>query len=54
MAKIVNDEIVEKGHYIDADGNNFWGVEVFQRGTQEYVATSDRDHGLWIFRYTGN
>jgi hypothetical protein len=53
VAEIVNDEIVEKGHYIDQNGNNFWGVQVFDHGGQEYVAASDRDHGLWIFRYHG-
>jgi len=52
VAEIENDEIVEKGHYIDPAGNNFWGVQVFQQGDQEYVAASDRDHGLWIFQYT--
>jgi len=52
VAEIENDEIVEKGHYIDPDGNNFWGVQVFEQGGQEYVAASDRDHGLWIFKYT--
>jgi catechol 2,3-dioxygenase-like lactoylglutathione lyase family enzyme len=53
VAEIENDEIVEKGHYIDAEGNNFWGVEVFQQDGQEYVAASDRDYGLWIFKYNG-
>ncbi len=53
VAEIVNDEIVEKGHFIAENGSNFWGVEVFQQGGKEYVAASDRDHGLWIFRYTG-
>ena len=53
VAEIENNQIVEKGHYIDPAGNNFWGVEVFSRGGQEYVAASDRDFGLWIFRYGG-
>ncbi len=53
VAEIEGDEIVEKGHYIDASGNNFWGVQVFEQGGTEYVAASDRDHGLWIFEYTG-
>ena len=53
VAEIRRGEIVEKGHYIDADGNNFWGVEVFEHDGQEYVAASDRDHGLWIFKYNG-
>jgi hypothetical protein len=51
VAEIVNDEIVEVGHYIDEGGNNFWGVQVFEQDGQEYVAASDRDHGLWIFKY---
>jgi hypothetical protein len=51
VAEIENDEIVEKGHYIDPAGNNFWGVQVFQSNGQEYVAASDRDSGLWIFKY---
>ncbi|HEU5143716.1 MAG TPA: PA domain-containing protein, partial [Dermatophilaceae bacterium] len=45
-------EIVETGHYIDTAGNNFWGVQVFEKNGVEYVAASDRDYGLWIFRYT--
>jgi hypothetical protein len=53
VAEIEGNEIVEKGHYIDASGNNFWGVQVFEQGGTEYVAASDRDHGLWIFKYTG-
>ena len=54
VAQIENDELVEVGHYIDVGGNNFWGVQVFQSGGQEYVAASDRDFGLYIFRYTGS
>jgi hypothetical protein len=46
-------EIVEKGHFIDEGGNNLWGVQVFERDGVEYVAASDRDFGLYIFRYTG-
>ncbi len=52
VAEIEDGRIVERGHYIDEDGNNFWGVEVFRSGGEEYVAASDRDHGLWIFQYT--
>jgi len=54
VAKIVAGELVETGHYIDVGGNNFWGVQVFQSGVNEYVAASDRDFGLYIFRYTGS
>jgi hypothetical protein len=54
--------IEEVGHYIHADGNNFWGVETFVptspaagrfQGTRLF-AGSDRDHGIFIFRYTGS
>lgn len=57
IIEIVDDEIVEVGHYIAAPhgdehgGNNFWGVQVFESGGKEYVAASDRDHGLFIFEY---
>ncbi len=54
VTKVVDDELVEVGHFIDVGGNNFWGVEVFQHDGQEYVAASDRDFGLYIFRYTGS
>ena len=54
VLKIVNEKLVEVGRYIDAAGNNFWGVQVFQHAGQEYVAASDMDHGLFIFRYTGS
>jgi hypothetical protein len=53
--------IDEVGHYIDGQGNNFWGIETFVAGNDEagnlkgkrLFAGSDRDHGLWVFRYTG-
>jgi hypothetical protein len=44
-------ELVEVGGYLDADGNNFWGVETFVGDDGfTYVLGSDRDSGLWIFR----
>ncbi|HET7703543.1 MAG TPA: PA domain-containing protein [Candidatus Limnocylindrales bacterium] len=55
VLKITDDEkLAEVGHFIDVGGNNFWGVQVFQSGGVEYVAASDRDSGLYIFRYTGS
>jgi hypothetical protein len=49
--------IQEVGHFIDANGNDFWGVQVFRLPgdptEQTYVAASDRDSGLWIFQYIG-
>lgn len=54
VVKIVAGELVEVGRFIDQDGNNFWGVEAFSQAGQEYVAASDRDFGLYIFKYTGS
>jgi hypothetical protein len=54
VTRNVDDELVEVGHFIDQGGNNFWGVQVFEHEGQEYVAASDRDFGLYIFRYTGS
>lgn len=47
--------ITPVGHYIDPKGNNFWGVHVADDHPTEdgLILASDRDHGLWIFRYTG-
>jgi hypothetical protein len=43
--------LVETGGYLDAQGNNFWGVEVFVGADgRTYILGSDRDSGLWIFR----
>jgi hypothetical protein len=54
VLKIVSGELVEVGHYIDVGGNNFWGVQVFDSGGEEFVAASDRDSGLYIFQYSGS
>ncbi|GLZ31974.1 hypothetical protein Lesp02_41620 [Lentzea sp. NBRC 105346] len=46
--------IQEVGAFIDQGGNNFWGVEVWRDETgQKYVLASDRDFGLYVFRYNG-
>jgi len=50
VARIIDDELVEIGHFIDDEGNNFWGIEAFMHEGEEYVAASDRDHGLYIFK----
>jgi hypothetical protein len=44
----------EVGHYVDPAGNNLWGVALAEdpRGDR-IVLASDRDFGLFIFRYTG-
>ncbi len=46
-------ELVETGAYLDAEGNNFWGVEVFIRDGRTIILGSDRDSGLWVFEDTG-
>jgi hypothetical protein len=46
--------IDEVGKFIDRGGNNFWGVEQFTTPQGErLIAGSDRDFGLYLFRYTG-
>lgn len=44
----------EVGHFIDEGGNDFWGAQhtTTARG-QDIILASDRDFGLYIFRYTG-
>jgi hypothetical protein len=44
----------EVGRYIDPQGNNFWGVALAEdQNGDRIVLESDRDFGLFIFRYTG-
>ncbi len=61
--------ITEVGHYIADGGNDFWGVYPLcagqcllsekdqgqgkDFGKRPLILMSDRDSGLWIFRYTG-
>ena len=47
----------EVGHYVDEDGNDFWGIEVHklrQLKKPTVILGSDRDSGLWIFQYSRN
>jgi Ca2+-binding RTX toxin-like protein len=42
------------GAFIAPEGSDFWGVEQFTTPDgQRLIAGSDRDFGLYIFRYTG-
>jgi hypothetical protein len=44
----------QTGKFIDQGGNNFWGVEQFTTAQGDrLIAASDRDFGLYLFRYTG-
>src|SRR5919106_1215471 len=45
---------VEVGKYIDAKGNDFWGVAIVEdENGDRLILASDMDFGLFIFRYTG-
>ena len=53
------DGLEEVGRYVNENGNDLWGVEVHRLrqgafANQTLVLASDRDSGLWIFRYTGD
>ena len=55
VTKIVDNQLVEVGRYMDPRGSDFWGVEAFiGPDGQEYFAGSDRNYGLQIFKYTGS
>ncbi|HEY5988490.1 MAG TPA: PA domain-containing protein, partial [Streptosporangiaceae bacterium] len=44
----------EVGRFIDQGGNDFWGVQIHKTADGErLILASDRDSGLYVFRYTG-
>jgi hypothetical protein len=51
VLRFSDDGIQEVGSFIDEGGNNFWGVETFRLKGKRYFAESDRDFGLYLFRY---
>ena len=53
VLKIKGDRLKPAGEFVGRRGNDFWGVQVFRHRGQELVAASDRDYGLYIFKYTG-
>jgi hypothetical protein len=53
VVSLAGGKIKEVGRFIDDQGTDLWGVQVFNRGGQEFVAASDRSYGLQIFKYTG-
>jgi hypothetical protein len=55
VARYGGGELNEVGFFIDEGGNNFWGVELggFDSNGERLILASDRDFGLYIFRYTG-
>jgi uncharacterized repeat protein (TIGR01451 family) len=45
-------DLREVGHYIDTNGNDIWGVELnVRRDGRLYALASDRDYGLYIYRF---
>ncbi|HUR50416.1 MAG TPA: PA domain-containing protein [Acidimicrobiales bacterium] len=54
VLKFNGDGLTEVGHFIDQGGNNFWGIEQYTTSqNRRLIAASDRDHGLYLFEYTG-
>ena len=54
VAEYDSSGITEVGRYIDPEGNNFWGVALAEDPNGDrIILASDRDYGLFIFRYTG-
>jgi hypothetical protein len=46
--------LTEVGRFIDDRGNNLWGVDVMtDKQGGRLILASDRDYGLYVFRYTG-
>ena len=45
-------DLKEVGHFIDERGNDIWGVELnVRRDGRLFVLGSDRDYGLYIYRF---
>ena len=54
VAEFDDTGIHEVGAFIDQGGNDFWGVALAEDPNGDrIVLASDRDYGLYIFRYTG-
>ena len=56
VARWSTSEIHQVGWYVDPAGNNFWGVELcgYAPNGDRLICGSDRDFGLFVFKYTGN
>jgi hypothetical protein len=55
VAVFDGDEIEQTGRFIPEGGHDLWGVELcgFDGQGRRLVCVSDRDFGLFIYRYTG-
>ncbi len=41
----------EVGQFIAEDGSNFWGIHVEEHNGEQIILGSDRNTGLWIFKF---
>lgn len=48
---VVSWNMHEVGRFIAEDGSNFWGVHVTEVDGEQYILGSDRNTGLWIFKW---
>jgi hypothetical protein len=47
-------KLTEVGRFVDEAGSNLWGVDVAtDKQGGRLILASDRDYGLYVFRYTG-
>ena len=48
---VVSWNVHEVGQFIAEDGSNFWGIHVEEVDGQQIILGSDRNTGLWIFKF---
>jgi hypothetical protein len=48
---VVSWNVHEVGQFIAEDGSNFWGVHVDEHNGEQVILGSDRNTGLWIFKF---
>lgn len=53
VARFGTDGIEETGAFIDAGGNDFWGIAPVTLNNERLLLASDRDTGLYVLRYRG-
>ena len=41
----------EVGRFIAEDGSNFWGVHLDELDGEQIILGSDRNTGLWVFKF---
>lgn len=48
---VVSWNVHEVGQFIAEDGSNFWGIHVEELNGEQIILGSDRNTGLWIFKF---